>query len=53
MRHCATCNKEFVPRQYDHQYCCDHCRWTAHNREKIEAVRVYRELVRQAGEAAE
>ena len=53
MRHCATCNREFLPRQDDHRFCCDTCRYTYHAQEKAEAIRVYRELVRQHGQAAE
>jgi hypothetical protein len=53
MRHCTTCAKEFVPRQGDQRFCSDFCRYRYHAEEKAEALRVYRELVRQAGEAAE
>jgi hypothetical protein len=53
MRHCATCEKPFSPRQGDQRFCCDLCRWRWHDAEKTEALRVYRELVRQHSEAAE
>ena len=53
MRHCATCDKEFAPRQGDQRFCSDTCRYRFHAEEKVEALRVYRELVRQHAQAAE